>query len=76
MPIERFFLSVLFSKSLHRSCHAVWLAIPAVSIGFLDTFDLFDSSRASLPENFLQLSLLSFMSVLVCDLRLQKSAIA
>jgi len=23
------------------------------SIGFLDTFDLFDSSRAALPENFL-----------------------
>jgi hypothetical protein len=37
-------------------------------IGFLDTFDLFDSSRAALPENFLQLPLLSFMSVLVCDL--------
>jgi hypothetical protein len=45
-------------------------------IGFLDTFDLFDSSRAPLPENFLQLALLSFVSVLVCDLRLQKSAIA
>jgi hypothetical protein len=46
------------------------------SIGFLDTFDLFDSSRAALPENFLQLALLSFVSVLVCDLPLQKSAIA
>jgi len=46
------------------------------SIGFLDTFDPFDSSRAALPENFLQLALLSFVSVLVCDLRLQKSAIA
>jgi hypothetical protein len=46
------------------------------SIGFLDTFDLFDSARAALPENFLQLALLSFVSVLVCDLLLQKSAIA
>jgi hypothetical protein len=46
------------------------------SFGFLDTFDLFDSSRAALPENFLQLALLSFVSVLVCDLPLQKSAIA
>ena len=46
------------------------------SLGFLDTFDLFDSSRAALPENFLQLPLLSFVSVLVCDLPLQKSAIA
>jgi hypothetical protein len=46
------------------------------SIGFLDTFDLFDSSRAALAENFLQLALLSFLSVLVCDLRLHKLAIA
>jgi hypothetical protein len=46
------------------------------SIGFLDTFDLFNSSRAALPENFLQLALLSFVSVLVCDLRSRKSAIA
>jgi hypothetical protein len=46
------------------------------SIGFLDTFGLFDSSRAALPENFLQLALLSFVSVLVCDLRLHKSAVA
>jgi len=46
------------------------------SIGFLDTFDRFDSSRAALPENFLQLALLSFVSVLVCDLLLQKIAIA
>jgi hypothetical protein len=49
------------------------------SIGFLDTFDPFDpfdSSRAALPENFLQLALLGFRSVLACDLRLRKSAIA
>jgi hypothetical protein len=46
------------------------------SIGFLDTFDAFDSFRAALPENFLQLVLLSVVSVLVCDLLLQKSAIA
>jgi hypothetical protein len=46
------------------------------SFGFLDTFDLFDSSRAVLPRNFLQLALLSFASVLVCDLPLQKSAVA
>jgi hypothetical protein len=46
------------------------------NLGFLDTFDLFDSSRAALPENFLQLPLLSFVSVLECDLPLQKSAIA
>jgi len=46
------------------------------SIGFLDTFDLFDSSLAALSENFLQLPLLSFVSVLVCELPLQKSAIA
>jgi hypothetical protein len=38
------------------------------SIGFLDTFDLFNSCRAALPENFLQLPLLSFVSVLVSDL--------
>jgi hypothetical protein len=46
------------------------------SIGFLDTFDLFDRSRVALPGIFLQLALLSFVSVLVCDLPLQKSAIA
>jgi hypothetical protein len=46
------------------------------SIGFLDTFDPFDSPHAALPENFLQLALLSFVSVLVCHLLLQKSAIA
>ena len=51
---------------------AFWLS----SIGFLDTFDLFDSSLAALPENLLQLALLSFVSVLVCGLPLQKSAIA
>jgi hypothetical protein len=45
-------------------------------IGFLDTFDPFDSSRAALPENFLQLALLGFVSALVCDLRLHNSAIA
>ena len=45
-------------------------------VGFLDTFDLFDSSLAALPRNFLQLPLLSFVSVLVCDLPLEKSAIA
>jgi len=44
--------------------------------GFLDTFDLFDSSRAALPENVLQLPLLSFELVLVCDLPLEESAIA
>jgi hypothetical protein len=44
--------------------------------GLLDTFDLFDSSCAALPENFLQLPLLSFVSVLACDLPLEKSAIA
>jgi len=41
-----------------------------------DTFDPFDSSRTALPENFLQLPLLSFVSILVRDLPLQKSAIA
>jgi hypothetical protein len=46
------------------------------SLGFLDSFDLFDSSRAALPGNFLQLALLSFVSVLARDLPLQKSAIA
>ena len=46
------------------------------SIGFLDTFDLFDSSLVALPGNFLQLPLLSFVSVLVCDVHLGKSAIA
>ena len=46
------------------------------SIGFLDTFDLFDSSLAALRGNFLQLALLSFVSVLVCVLPLEKSAIA
>ena len=51
-------------------------ALRLSSIGFLDTFDLFDSSRAALPENFLQLPLLSFVSVLVRDLPLEKSAIA
>jgi hypothetical protein len=52
------------------------LRIRLSSIGFLDTFDLFDSSLAALPENFLQSALLSFVSVLVCDLLLQKSPIA
>jgi hypothetical protein len=46
------------------------------SFGFLDTFDLFDSSHAAPPRNFLQLPLLSFVSALVCDLPLQKSEIA
>jgi hypothetical protein len=46
----------------------VFGALRLSSIGFLDTFDLFDSSRAALPENFLQLPLLSFVSVLVRDL--------
>jgi hypothetical protein len=46
------------------------------NIGFLDTFDLFDSSRVALLGNFLQLPLLSFVSVLVSDLPLEKCAIA
>jgi hypothetical protein len=55
--------------------YAIPLLLPFVfgafrlsSIGFLDTFDLFDSSLAALPGNFLQLPLLSFVSVVVCDL--------
>jgi hypothetical protein len=36
--------------------------------GFLDTFDPFDSSCAELPRDFLDLALLSFASVLACDL--------
>jgi hypothetical protein len=74
--------AVITSFPLHLS-QAISLLLPFVigafrllSISFLDTFDLFDSSRAALPENFLQLPLLSFVSGLVCDLRLQKSAIA
>jgi hypothetical protein len=46
------------------------------SIGFLDTFDLFDGSLAALPGNILPLLLLSFVSVLVRDLPWIKSAIA
>jgi hypothetical protein len=45
-------------------------------LGFLDSFDLFDSSRAALPEYFLQLPLLSFVAVLACDLPFEKRAIA
>ena len=76
MRIESFFLSVLFSSGYIALAMLSGWQFQLSSIGFLDTFDLFDSSRAALSENFLQLSLLSFMSVLVCDLRLQKSAIA
>jgi hypothetical protein len=56
-----------FLKRLAFGCH-LFFAFRLSSIGFLDTFDLFDSSRAALPENFLQLPLLSFVSVLVRDL--------
>jgi hypothetical protein len=53
MRIESFFLSVLFSSGY------IALAMPSgwqfrlSSFGFLDTFDLFDNSRAALPESFL-----------------------
>jgi hypothetical protein len=39
------------------------LTSSALAYGILGTFDLFDSSRAAPPENFLQLPLLSFASV-------------
>jgi hypothetical protein len=76
MRIESFFLSVLFSSGYIALAMLSGWQFQLSSIGFLDTFDLFDSSRAALPRNFLQLPLLSFVSVLVCDLPLQKSAIA
>jgi hypothetical protein len=44
--------------------------------GFLDTFDPFDSSCTDLPGHFLDLAGLSFASLLVRDLPLEKSAIA
>jgi hypothetical protein len=68
--IRRFCIFSAISRAI--SCWRFRLS----SIGFLDTFDPFDSSRAALPENFLQLPLLSLVSVLVCDLPLEKSAIA
>jgi hypothetical protein len=61
---QRTTLAFIDRQSISRRCTAV--------IGFLDTFDLFDSSRAALPGNFLRLPLLSFVSVLVCDLPLEK----
>jgi hypothetical protein len=76
MRMESFFLSVLFSSGYIALAMLSGWEFRLSSIGFLDTFDLFDSSRAALPGNFLQLPLLSFVSVLVCDLPLQKSAIA
>jgi hypothetical protein len=76
MQIESFFLSLLFSRSYIALAMLSGWQFRLSSFGFLDTFDLFDSSRAAPPENFLQSALLSFVSVLVCDLRLQKSAIA
>ena len=57
-----------FSQLIRSWTASFCLQIKLSSIGFLDTFDLFDSSRAALPENFLQLPLLSFVSVLVRDL--------
>jgi hypothetical protein len=76
MRIETFLLSVRFSNSYIALAMLSGWQFRLSSFGFLDTFDLFDNSRAALPENFLQLALLSFVSVLVCDLPLQKSAIA
>jgi hypothetical protein len=54
----------------------VFGAFRLLRIGFLDTFDPFDSSCADLPTDFLDLALLSFVSHLVCGLPLEKSAIA
>jgi hypothetical protein len=76
MRIESFFLSLLFSSDYIALAMLSGWQFHLSSIGFLDTLDLFDSSRATPPENFLQLPLLSFVSVLVCDLPLQRSAIA
>jgi hypothetical protein len=76
MGIESFFLSVLFSSGYIALAMLSSWQFRLSSIGFLDTFDLFDSSGAALPGNFLPLALLSFVSVLVCDLPWQKSAIA
>jgi hypothetical protein len=76
MRIESFFLSVLFSSGYIALAILSGWQSRLSSFGFLDTFDLFDSSLVALPGNFLQLALLSFASVLACDLRLQKSATA
>jgi hypothetical protein len=64
------------SQAISFPLSFVFGALRLLSIGFLDTFDLFDSSLAALPGNFLQLPLLSLVSALVCDLPLEKSAIA
>jgi hypothetical protein len=76
MRIESSFLSVLFSSGYIALAMLSGWQLRLSSFGFLDTFDLFDSSRAALPRNFLQLALLSFVSVLVGELPFQKSAIA
>jgi hypothetical protein len=60
------------SQALSFRLPFVFGAFRLSSIGFLDTFDPFDSPLAALPENFLQLPLLSFVSVLVCDLPLER----
>jgi hypothetical protein len=65
-----------FSQTISSAAMCVIGAFLRSSIDFLDTFDMFDKSRAALPRTFLQLPLLSFMSVLECELPLQKSAIA
>ena len=45
-------------------------------IGSLDTFDLFDSVGPERPKKLLDYMLLSIPSDLVCDLPLEKSALA
>jgi hypothetical protein len=50
---ERFLLSALFSSGYIAAGMLSGWRFPPVSFGFLDTFDLFDSSRAALHENFL-----------------------
>jgi hypothetical protein len=56
------------SQAIRVRLPLVFCAFRLSSTGFLDTFDLFDSSLAARPGNFLQFPLLSFVSVLVCDL--------
>ena len=74
--VAEFRFPLRFSKAISFLPRFVIGAFRLSSLGFLDTFDLLDSSLAALPEKFLQLALVSFVSVLACDLRLQKSAIA
>jgi len=73
---RKFLLLGIFSSGYIALAMLCGWQLRLSSIGFLDTFDLFDSSPTALPENFLQLPLLSFVSVWYAICVLQKGAIA